>query len=65
MMYLITTDFGNKRVEINGDNVFHWIDLNSVFWQLQAGDNIIEYTSDDEVENAKVKISYRNRYLGV
>lgn len=62
---VITTDFGNKRVEINGDNVFHWIDLNSVFWQLQAGDNIIEYTSDDEVENAKVKISYRNRYLGV
>lgn len=62
---VITTAFGNKRVEINNQNVFNWIDLNSVFWQLQPGDNIIEYTSDDEVENAKVKISYRNRYLGV
>ncbi|WP_409229105.1 phage tail family protein [Gudongella sp. SC589] len=62
---VITTDFGNKRVEINENNVFNWIDLGSKFWQLEAGDNIVEYTSDDEIESAQVKISYRNRYLGI
>lgn len=62
---VITTDFGRKRVEINGQNVFNWIDLSSTFWQLQPGDNIVEYTSDDEVEPAAVKISYYNRYVGV
>jgi len=62
---VITTEFGNKRVEINGQNVFNWIDLNSTFWQLETGDNVIEYTSDDEVESASVKIVYRNRFIGV
>lgn len=62
---VITTEFGNKRVEINGENAFNWIDLDSVFWQLQPGDNVIEYTSDDEVEDATVKVIYKNRYLGV
>ena len=62
---IITTDFGAKRVEINGQNVFNWIDLESSFWQLQIGDNVIEYSSDGPVEPASVSISYRNRYVGV
>lgn len=62
---IITTDFGGKRVEINDQNVFNWIDLESSFWQLQVGDNVIEYSSDDPVESAAVTISYRNRYVGV
>lgn len=62
---VITTDFGAKRVEINGENAFHWIDLGSTFWQLQVGDNVIEYSSDDPVEPAAVTISYRNRYVGI
>ena len=62
---VITTDFGAKRVEINGQNVFNWIDLGSSFWQLDVGDNVIEYSSYDPVEPAAVSISYRNRYVGV
>lgn len=62
---VIATDFGAKRVEINGQNVFNWIDLGSSFWQLQVGDNVIEYSSDDQLESAAVTISYRNRYVGV
>ena len=61
---LLTTDFGAKRVEINGVNAFHYIDLNSVFWQLRPGDNIVEYSSDEPTEPAAVVISYRNRYVG-
>lgn len=62
---VITTDFGNKRVEINGVNAFNWIDLDSVFWQLRVGDNVVEYSSDDPVEPAAVVITYRNRYVGI
>lgn len=62
---VIATNFGAKRVEINGQNVFNWIDLGSTFWQLQVGDNVVEYVSDDVIEPAAVTISYRNRYVGV
>lgn len=62
----ITTEFGNKRVEKNGQNAFHILDLpDSTFFSLQVGDNVIEFTIEDVSNNANVKISYRNRYLGV
>ncbi|MEF2247751.1 phage tail family protein [Paenibacillus sp. IITD108] len=66
---VITTEFGNKRVEIVDDNggrtnVLNWISLGSSFWQLQLGDNIVSYASDDEIESATVSLSYRNRYMG-
>lgn len=61
----ITTDFGNKRVELNDENVFNYIDLSSTFFNLDVGDNVIELITEDVNDNANVKISYRNRYLGV
>ncbi|MBC2722346.1 phage tail family protein [Desulfosporosinus sp.] len=67
---IITTDFGAKRVEIEDEsgsriNAFNWIDLGSTFWSLQVGDNVVEYSSDDQVEPAAVFVSYRNRYIGI
>ena len=63
---VITTEFGNKRVEKNGQNAFHILDLpDSTFFSLQVGDNVIEFTTEDVSNNANAKISYRNRYLGV
>lgn len=62
----ITTEFGNKRVEKNGQNAFNILDLpDSTFFNLQVGDNVIEFTTEDVSNNANAKISYRNRYLGV
>lgn len=65
----ITTEFGNKKVEIerNGvrQNAFHYIDLDSTFFQLKTGDNMIEYSTDNELDPQSVEIRYRNRYLGV
>lgn len=68
---IITTHFGNKRVEIQDAdgrqvNVLHWIDPNSTLWSLQMGDNIIEYTSDDPegIEPFSISVNYRNRYFG-
>jgi len=63
---VITTEFGNKRVEKNGQNAFNILDLpDSTFFNLQVGDNVIEFTTEDVSNNANAKISYRNRYLGV
>lgn len=67
---LISTEFGNKRVEVlradgSRENVFNWIDLSSSFFQLQTGDNELEYTSNNDSYVSSVLIKYRNRYVGV
>lgn len=65
----ITTEFGNKKVEIerNGvrQNAFHYIDLDSTFFQLQVGDNMIEYNTANNLDPQSVEIRYRNRYVGI
>lgn len=65
----ISTEFGKKRVYIKDNegietNVLNWIDLNSTFFNLKAGDNAIDYTSDDDVIRSRVFISFYNRYVG-
>jgi len=66
---IINTEFGNKKVEIQDKNgvrinAFNWIDLNSTFFNLQVGDNTIQYTSDG-ADPASVVIKYYNRYVGL
>lgn len=65
----ITTKYGNKKVEIESNgvrrNAFNYIDLDSTFFQLKVGDNMIEYTTDNNLEPQSVEIKYRNMYLGV
>ncbi|WP_035293764.1 phage tail domain-containing protein [Clostridium sp. KNHs214] len=64
----ITTGFGNKKVEIEREgkrvNAFNYIDLDSTFFSLVVGDNLMEYTTES-LEPQSVEIRYRNRYLGV
>lgn len=67
---IINTAFGKKRVEIedvNGlrTNVFHYIDLDSSFFSLVQGENIIEYNADSGREDATVQIVWKNRYLTI
>nr|DAM13506.1 MAG TPA: tail protein [Caudoviricetes sp.] len=65
----ITTDFGNKKVELETHgvriNAFNYIDLDSTFFSLIVGDNLIEYTTESELISKGVEIRYYNRYLGV
>lgn len=65
----ITTEFGNKKVEIEKsgvrENAFHYIDLDSTFFQLQVGDNMIEYTTENNLDPQSIEIRYKNRYVGV
>ena len=60
----ISTSFGEKYVKINGDNAFHYIDLDSSFWSLIPGENILSYKSNNDSINTRVKAIWRNRYIG-
>jgi hypothetical protein len=66
----INTAFGQKRVtKVLSDgkkvNAFHFITLDSAFFQLQQGNNLIDYSTGADYERAAVTISWRNRYLSV
>ena len=61
----ISTAFGEKYVRINGEDAFAYIDLSSVFWQLQPGENILSYQSNNDSIKTKVKVKWKNRYIGV
>lgn len=67
---IVNTEVGKKKVEIedkNGirTNAFNLIkDLDSTFWQLQQGENVIAYSSDTENTEAIVTIKFTNRYVG-
>ena len=61
----ISTAFGQKYVKINGQNAFHYIDLDSIFWQLRPGENILSYQSNNDSIKTKVLIKWKNRYVGL
>lgn len=61
----ISTEFGEKYVRINGDNAFHYIDLDSSFWSLVPGENILSYKSNNDSINTRVKVKWKNRYIGL
>lgn len=61
----VSTAFGEKYVKINGENAFHYIDLESTFWQLIPGDNILSYASNNDSINTKVTVKWKNRYVGL
>jgi hypothetical protein len=61
----ISTAFGEKQVKVNGSNAFHYIDINSTYWQLIPGDNILSYTSNNDSITTKVLVKWKNRYIGI
>ncbi len=66
----INTAFGNKRVEVikpdgSRENVFHYIDYKSTFFQLAGGDNTIKYDAEVGENNLDVSIYYTPNYLGI
>lgn len=58
-------DTSNATVEINGQNVFNWIDLGSTFWKLQVGANEIQYTADSGKEEASLIVEWQERFISV
>jgi len=66
---IINTAFGEKSVlTLSGGvytNTFEDVDPDSAFWNLEPGDNIIQYTTTNEGDNAQCRILWYNRYSGV
>lgn len=67
---IIKTQHGSKRVELTRSNnevinAFHYVDLDSSFFTLSPGDNLIRYGADKGLENLEVSIYHRELYLGV
>ncbi len=61
----VSTALGEKYVRINGENAFHYIDLDSVFWQLDPGENILSYQSNNDSIKTRVVVKWKNRYIGL
>lgn len=67
---VIVTTRGSKSVKIaetgkSTKDAFQYIDPESVFWELQPGENIISYDSGDDSQKTAVKIAYSEFYSGV
>lgn len=65
----ITTAFGNKTVMIETKNglvdAFDLIHEDTRFFGLVPGDNMIEYSTQNDTDPQGVEIRYRERYLGI
>jgi hypothetical protein len=66
----IDTTKGRKRVEFISSsgtvtNVFNWIDLESTLFELVVGENVLEYSADNDIQGAIVNIRYNKLYNAV
>jgi hypothetical protein len=62
---LIDTTFGQKRVELNGVNVFNKLDFSSTFFNLIIGANEIEFNDDTGSTAATIHFIYRNLFIAI
>ena len=67
---IINTAQGQETVNLitphKTEDVYNKIDLNSSFFKLIVGKNLIKYSSDAETSKDSVRIrDYSNKYLGV
>lgn len=65
---IIDTTFGRKRVSIVAPdgietNAFHYIDLDSTFFDLEVGENRLSFITDGG--NPEVYVYFKKRYVGV
>lgn len=59
----IDTSFGQKKVLLNGSNVFSKLDFSTTFFSLKLGENQIDFRDDTLVTpEATISFTYRNLY---
>ncbi len=61
----VNTNPGQKRIELNGENLFHRKSRLSQFFQITVGDNVLKYDADENYTNLDVTLYYIPKYLGV
>lgn len=66
---IINTEHGKKSVLFDNGvtqvNAFQYINLNSTFFELVPGTNVIKYSTGFVLNNPKVTTKFKNIYLGV
>ena len=60
---IIDTTFGQKKVELNGQNVFNKLDFATTFFNLIKGENKIDFTDASTSNEASIEFIYRNLYV--
>jgi Siphovirus-type tail component, C-terminal domain len=61
----IDTTFGQKKVLLNGQNVFNKLDFNSTFFNLVQGENTIDFNDETGSTTASIHFIYRNLYITI
>jgi hypothetical protein len=62
---IIDTTFGQKKVELDGVNVFNKLDFDSTFFNLKIGENLIDFSDDTENPDAAIHFIYRNLFITI
>lgn len=62
---LIDTNHRHQVITLNGVNYYQHIDRRSEPFQLDVGDNYLEYDADGNYTNLDVNLFYTPKYLGV
>lgn len=62
---VVNTNIGHKDITKNGVNIFKEKNKLSSFFQLEIGDNRIEYDAVENYTNLDVRVYYTPKYLGV
>lgn len=62
---LVDTSIRHQVIELNGENVYQYIDRLSEPFELDVGDNFLEYDADENYTNLDVMLYYTPLYLGV
>ena len=62
---VIDTTFGQKKVELDGVNVFNKLDFNSTFFNLVIGENLIDFSDDTGNPDASVHFIYKNLFITI
>lgn len=61
----INTAFGEKKVSLNGTNIFNKLDFSSTFFQLVKGDNEIKFSDDTGNNSAAIHFVYQNLFITI
>lgn len=61
----VDTNVRHQIVTLNGQNYYQHIDRASEPFQLEVGDNYLEYAADENYTNLDVNLYYTPKYLGV
>ena len=62
---VIDTTFGQKKVELNGVNVFNKLDFASTFFNLQIGENSIDFSDETGSTTTTIHFIYKNLYVTI